>query len=311
MDNIARRNFIKVLGGFAITSLAGCASDEQLGIYEQINNLAFKNGRDSYFDDVLVSHQNIEVHTFHNGNLVPLSMSLVDATNMMEKSIMINKLFDEYGLGFFDDRNLEYVTDNFPKDNNEINQLEFDLINCSYDEVKQLLADLNDASLTEIQKTDCQAKIEYLREYYSVWHIHNNSRICSELLLALLKSYTCQAANLDLSYYDSVRILPDNNIVIENDKVVQTYTVDETSGMISACLESLYECQSNVSLGVTASGYLLTGDEKKAEYDRTIEDAIFNLKCGIVCGVKEEDGVLRQGVELTEDLLREVSSRTL
>lgn len=303
MKDLTRRDFFKMAGGFSILTLAGCNKDNSdlSLIEEQITSLGFKSGKDSYFDDVLVCHPGIEVRTVRS--IGPFNMSLVDASNMMEKSIAINELFEKHGfknddpISSNDDLLNDYYFSDDADDNITIEENE--LINLSYDEVKSLLDDLDEDSLNEIEKNECRKKLYFIRKYYSSWNSLNNSKICSELLLMLLKSYVCQIVGLKPEQFDNVTIDSRGNIVVEFEGFKYEYKIDKSSGILNECLESLYECQS-----------FPTSDKIDA-YNKAVNNAIITLKNGMLCGVKEENGVLKPEVELTDEKIEEVVNKVL
>lgn len=311
MENkITRRGFLKLVGGLAATavgsSLTAC-KDKGLDKIDEITiyDTAFNNGLDSLFDDIFANYPEIQLTSYHQGKETPINVSIADASNLMEKSLKISELFNKNSnllKQFKDEDTIETIE-------NENEAIELDI-----EELEQLIEDLNNDSLTPQEKKQSARILNYLEKYYKTWLDKNNPIVAENLLLILFKSYGCELENLNPENYDQVIVgsgLEPNDYTLtvnspSEKKEEVTYIINEKeSGIVYECLISLYNCQ-DIIIGDKV-GYEKSDEEKT----KIITDAIHNIKCGILCGVKVKDGILHQGKELTNEVLEEVDTKKL
>lgn len=310
-DNVTRRGFLKLVGGLAATavgsSLTACKEKGLDKIDEvTIYDTAFNNGLNSLFDDIFAIYPEIQLTSFHQGKEMSINISIVDASNMMEKSLKMSELFEKNSQ-LFQQLDEEDIIESLEREN--------EAIELNIEEVELLFEDLIDESLTPQEKSQSARTLKYLEKYYKTWLDKNNHKVTENLLLILFKSYGCSLEGLNPENYDQVKVGPRlepsdyfeltiNNPSDKKDEI--TYKINEKdSGIIYKCLDSLYKCQD-----------IIIGDEiwyEKTEEEKAkiIEDAIHNLKCGILCGVKSKDGVLLQDQELTKEIIKEKHSKKL
>ena len=310
-DNVTRRGFLKLVGGLTATavgsSLTACKDNWLDKIDEEtIYDTAFHNGTDSLFDDIYRDYHKIQLTSYHQGEETTIDLLIPDASNMMEKSIEMNKLFEKNAklLKRFDDEDINITI-----------ETENEAIELNLEEVESLFEDLADDSLTDQEKKQSTNILKYLEKYYKTWIDKNNFIVTENLLLILFKSYGCELENLNPENYDQVVVSPrhepsDYYTLTVNrpseKKEEATYKIGEKeSGIVYECLDSLYKCQ-DIIIGENV-GYEKSEEEK----NDILENAIHNIKWGILCGVKAENGILLQGQELTKEIIEDLNSKKL
>ncbi len=314
-NNITRRNFLKTsflaLSGLGITStLSACGEKPQtisINLQKGLYDLSFTdesiNKYDSYYDDVLTLVEGIDIITYHPSSSLGYiefeNYNIVDAMERMEKSIQLNHLFEENGMGNFDEKSNDLGK-------NLSLQQEQQALSLDYEDVAELMDMKSDFAMD----SDTNHFIHYIKDYNIFWHVRNNANICISLLSYLLKSYVCQKEGLEK--LDLMEITDNGTIIVRDKKtgeIANEYSISsEKDDILRACYESIMNCKKEYFTGTCSDGYIITGDDKYQAYNEAIETAIKNLKKGIACGVKFDGKEMKQA-KIVEEISKEVKQK--
>lgn len=275
MKNMTRRDFLGTISTIVGTAFLSACSNKELEILDSVYEVSQLKQTNTYFDDLLASSEPLEVTTYHHGKESTITIAMVDAVNMLEKSISMKELLESV-----DESKYNPLSFSEESENEAIN-LDFDTVS----EIEAIYDELED----EERKV-----LWYLKKYYNKWYENNGLIISEALLLTVLKNFGYQ---LDSNAID-VKIEPENveynsSILVITKSGNQRYIIDGDSGEVSDILKLLYDIQ----------GALRDGTKLDDSY---IRDALNLTKLGALIEVSFEqadDRKIRQIGVVNEEVL--------
>lgn len=281
-----RRTFL----GLFFTSFSAsmlCACDKKkMEILDTVYEIILLNQENTFLDDIIFNHEPLVLTTYHRGREEKIELPMVDAVNMLEKSIDMKEIFGNVDENLYNP--LMFSVD----DENRAIDLDYDTV----EELVDIYSELDNEN---------KMVISYLKNYYIRWYNNNGLAISKELLLSVLKNFGFQ---LDKAADDVIvegeSSETDSCIVVIKNNLEKRYLIDNDSGLVKDILDKLYEIQRVLSEGRDLD--LLDIDCSKRNVD-DINSALEYTKEGAIMEVIsiEEDGVqkVRQVGIVNEDVL--------
>lgn len=275
MNNYTRRTFLSAVFTTLGAGLLTSCGKEKVEILDSVYKTAELNQENTYFDDILASHEPIELTTYHHGKESSISISLIYAEDLLEKSIIAKEILKN-------------------ADSNDYNPLilseteENKAIDLDIDVLKELMNSYNELDNQE------KNMLGYLKEYYSRWHSNNGLIISEKLLLALLKNYGYQLdSNAIDVQIDSETIEGRKYIRTINNGSVNKFEIDSSSGTVNDILNHLYDVQKVLNEG--SRDFSITDLDGSNRNSADIDKALSLVKEGSIIEVStiEENDSLK------------------
>lgn len=272
MNNYTRRSFIGMVFSTLGAGLLTSCGKVKVEILDSVYKTAELNQNNTYFDDILASHEPIKLKTFHRGKESDITIQLIDASDLLEKSIIAKEILKNVDVNNYNPLILSEEEEN-------------KAIDLDIDVLKELV--------NSYGNSDNQAKnmLGYLKEYYTRWHSNNGLVISEKLLLAVLKNYGYQ---LDSSAkevkVDSETAEGRKYIRTINNDSVNKFEIDNSSGTVNEILNHLYDVQEVLYSGTR--DFSITDLDGSNRNSSDIDKALSLAKEGAiieVSAVKEED----------------------